>query len=39
MGREMARLVLSLSTARGQSPQQMILSPELALRASTVGYN
>jgi DNA-binding LacI/PurR family transcriptional regulator len=39
MGREMARLVLSLSTAGDQSPQQMILSPELALRASTVGYN
>jgi DNA-binding LacI/PurR family transcriptional regulator len=39
MGRETARLVLSLSTAGDQSPQQMILSPELALRASTVGYN
>jgi DNA-binding LacI/PurR family transcriptional regulator len=37
MGREMARLVLSLSSARGEGPRQMILGPELALRASTVG--
>jgi DNA-binding LacI/PurR family transcriptional regulator len=37
MGREMARLVLSLSSASGEGPRQMILGPELALRASTVG--
>jgi DNA-binding LacI/PurR family transcriptional regulator len=37
MGREMAKLVLNLSTARVQSPRRMILGPELALRESTVG--
>ncbi len=37
MGREMARLVLSIASTRDQGPQQMILEPELALRASTVG--
>ena len=36
MGREMARLVLSLSAVREQAPRQMILSPELAVRQSTV---
>src|SRR2546421_1203285 len=36
MGREMARLVLSLAAVRGQPPRQMILSPELAVRESTV---
>ena len=36
MGREMARLVLSLAAVRGQAPRQMILSPELAVRESTV---
>lgn len=36
MGREMARLVLNMSAVRGQSPRQMILSPELAVRESTV---
>lgn len=36
MGREMARLVLNLSAVRGQPPRQMILSPELAVRESTV---
>lgn len=36
MGREMARLVLSMSAVRGQSAKQMILSPELAVRESTV---
>lgn len=36
MGREMARLVVSLSEIRDQAPQQMILSPELAVRESTV---
>src|SRR5205085_9781649 len=34
MGREMARLVLSLAAVRGQAPRQMILSPELAVRES-----
>jgi len=37
MGREMARLVLSLSAVRGQEPRGMILDPELALRESTIG--
>jgi len=37
MGREMAKLALSMSAVRGQSPRQMILDPELALRESTVG--
>ena len=37
MGREMAKIVLSMSAVRGQSPRQMILNPELALRESTVG--
>jgi DNA-binding LacI/PurR family transcriptional regulator len=37
MGREMARLALSLSAVRGQAAQQMVLAPELALRESTVG--
>lgn len=36
MGREMAKLVLSLSAVRGQAPQQMILSPELTVRESTL---
>src|SRR5437868_4771386 len=36
IGREMARLVLSLAAVRGQAPRQMILSPELAVRESTV---
>jgi DNA-binding LacI/PurR family transcriptional regulator len=36
MGREMARLVLSMSAVRGQTSKQMILSPELAVRESTV---
>jgi DNA-binding LacI/PurR family transcriptional regulator len=36
MGREMARLVLNMSAARDQSPKQLILSPELAVRESTV---
>jgi DNA-binding LacI/PurR family transcriptional regulator len=36
MGREMARLVLSMSAVRGQASKQMILSPELAVRESTV---
>lgn len=36
MGREMAKLVLSLSAVRGQPPQQMILSPELTVRESTL---
>lgn len=36
MGREMARLVLGMSAVRDQSPKQMILSPELAVRESTV---
>ncbi len=36
MGREMARLVLSLSAVRGQSSRQMVLSPELSVRESTV---
>ena len=37
MGREMARLVLSLAATRDVGPRQMILGPELALRASTIG--
>ena len=37
MGREMARLVLSLAATRDDGPRQMILGPELALRASTIG--
>src|SRR5438105_5602566 len=37
MGREMAKLVLSVSAVRGQSPRQLILDPELALRESTMG--
>ncbi len=37
MGRKMARLVLSLASRRSDGPQQMILGPELALRASTIG--
>ena len=36
MGREMARLVLSLSAVRGQSSRQMVLGPELSVRESTV---
>jgi hypothetical protein len=32
----MARLVLSMSAVRGQASKQMILSPELAVRESTV---
>ncbi|TMC80568.1 MAG: LacI family transcriptional regulator [Chloroflexi bacterium] len=37
MGREMARLVLSLASTRADGHRQMILGPELALRASTIG--
>jgi len=37
MGREMAKLALSMSAVRGQSPRQMILDPQLAPRESTVG--
>ena len=37
MGREMAKLALSMSAVHGQSPRQMVLDPELALRESTVG--
>jgi len=37
MGREMTKLALNLSAVRGQSPRQMVLDPELALRESTVG--
>src|SRR2546425_1045283 len=37
MGREMAKLALNMSTVRGQSPRQIVLDPELALRESTVG--
>jgi DNA-binding LacI/PurR family transcriptional regulator len=36
MGRQMARLVLSMSAVRGQSAKQLVLSPELAVRESTV---
>ena len=36
MGREMARLALDNASVRGQSPQQMILSPELTVRESTL---
>jgi DNA-binding LacI/PurR family transcriptional regulator len=36
MGREMARLAVSLSAVRDQSPRQMVLSPELSVRESTV---
>ena len=39
MGREMARLVLGMSAVRGQAPKQMILSPELAVRESTVAVH
>ncbi len=35
MGREMTRLVLRISGAEGQTPRQMILGPELAIREST----
>ena len=35
MGREMAKLVLNRAEGNGHSPQQMILSPELAVREST----
>ena len=37
MGREMAKLALSVSAVRGQAPRQIVLDPELALRESTVG--
>ena len=37
MGREMAKLALSMSAVHGQSPRQIVLDPELALRESTVG--
>src|SRR5439155_13498253 len=37
MGRELAKLALSMSAVRGQSPRQMILDPQLAARESTVG--
>jgi DNA-binding LacI/PurR family transcriptional regulator len=36
MGRQMARLVLSMTAVRGQSAKQLVLSPELAVRESTV---
>jgi len=36
MGREMAKLAVSLSSVHGQSPRQMVLSPELSVRESTV---
>jgi DNA-binding LacI/PurR family transcriptional regulator len=36
MGREMARLVLNQSVAHDHAPRQLILSPELAVRESTV---
>lgn len=36
MGREMAKLVVSMSGMRDQSPRQMVLSPELSVRESTV---
>jgi len=36
MGREMAKLAVSLSGVRDQSPRQMVLSPELSVRESTV---
>jgi DNA-binding LacI/PurR family transcriptional regulator len=39
MGREMTRLVISMSTANGHGPQQKILGSELALRASTVALS
>jgi len=39
MGREMARLALSLSAVRGQEPRRVILDPELALRESTMGWS
>ena len=35
MGREMTKLVLTHPGKQGQAPQQMILSPELAVREST----
>ena len=35
MGREMAKLVLNHAGGNGHSSQQMILSPELAVREST----
>jgi DNA-binding LacI/PurR family transcriptional regulator len=36
MGREMAKLVVSMSGVRDYSPRQMVLSPELSVRESTV---
>jgi DNA-binding LacI/PurR family transcriptional regulator len=39
MGREITRLVISMSTANGHGPQQKILGSELALRASTVALS
>jgi DNA-binding LacI/PurR family transcriptional regulator len=36
MGRQMAKLAVSLSGVRDQSPRQMVLSPELSVRESTV---
>jgi DNA-binding LacI/PurR family transcriptional regulator len=36
MGREMAKLAVSLSSVRGQSSRQLVLSPELSVRESTV---
>jgi DNA-binding LacI/PurR family transcriptional regulator len=36
MGRQMARLVLSMTAVRDQSAKQLVLSPELAVRESTV---
>jgi len=36
MGREMTKLVLSLPSTRDQVPYQLILSPKLAVRESTL---
>ena len=36
MGREMARLVISLAAVKGHAPQRVVLEPDLALRASSV---
>ena len=39
MGRQMTRLVLSLSAVRDQTPREVMLGAELAIRGSTVGVN
>ncbi len=39
MGREMTRLVLSLSTMQDRTPRRVTLDAELAIRGSTVGAN